>query len=119
MAINYEFFKQKLEEEKALVEQELERVGRRNPDNPADWEATPVEGAMQEADENDAADNVEEYSQRVAINDTLEVRYNQIKKALEKIASGTYGVCEVCNKEIESDRLEANPSATTCKAHME
>ncbi len=49
----------------------------------------------------------------------LEIRYNEIKKALEKINSGKgYGLCEVCNEPIDPARLEANPAATTCKKHM-
>lgn len=118
MAIDYEYFKKKLEGEKKLVEKELEGVGRRNPDNPADWEATPPEGAVQEADETDAADNIEDFNENAAILSTLETRYNEIKAALERIANGTYGTCVVGGEEIELDRLEANPSATTCKAHM-
>ena len=42
----------------------------------------------------------------------------EIDAALEKMEKGTYGICEVCNKPIEEDRLEANPAAKTCKEHM-
>ena len=119
MTIDQNHFKTKLEEEKTLVEKELEKVGKRNPDNPSDWMPTPAEGATQEADDNDAADNIEEYGENAAILNTLETRYNDIKKALDKIANGNYGICEIGGEEIETDRLEANPSATTCKAHME
>ena len=38
--------------------------------------------------------------------------------ALERIEKGTYGICEVGNEEIEEDRLNANPAARTCKAHL-
>ena len=34
------------------------------------------------------------------------------------IAAGTYGTCEVSGEQIEEDRLEADPAARTCKAHM-
>jgi hypothetical protein len=37
---------------------------------------------------------------------------------IKKIDENKYGLCEVCGKEIENDRLEANPSAKTCKEHM-
>src|SRR3989338_7778179 len=33
MTIDYKYFKKKLETEEALLEEELEKVGRRNPDN--------------------------------------------------------------------------------------
>lgn len=118
MTIDYKYFEKKLETEKKLLEEEMGKVGKRNPDNPTDWEASPHEGVVQEADENDAADNIEEYNENTVILNTLETRYNEIKKALDKIGNGTYGICEVGGEEIESDRLEANPSATTCKEHI-
>jgi len=37
--------------------------------------------------------------------------------ALDKIKAGTYGICDVCKKEIDPKRLEANPSAATCVEH--
>ncbi|MBI2086800.1 MAG: TraR/DksA C4-type zinc finger protein [Candidatus Zambryskibacteria bacterium] len=54
----------------------------------------------------------------MAIVNTLETRYNDIKSGLDKIEHGTYGLCQICGKEIETDRLEANPSARTCIEHM-
>ena len=119
MTIDYPHFKEKLETEKALVEKELAEVGRINPDNPSDWEARPEESAEQEADEIDAADNIEDLNEHAAILNTLEERLNDIRTSLAKIEDGTYGLCQVCGQEIESDRLEANPSANTCKVHME
>lgn len=120
MTIDYEYFKKKLENEKALVEKELEKVGRRNPDNLSDWEATPpTDRDISQADENTLADSIEGYEDNVAIVNTLEKRYRDIKSGLDKIKHGVYGTCQVCGKEIEQDRLEANPSARTCKEHMD
>ena len=120
MTIDYEHFKQKLEKEKGLVEKELEAVGRVNPDNTSDWEATPpTDRDVSQADENTTADTIEDYEDNAAIVNTLEARDNDIKSALDRIQQGTFGLCQVCGKEIEADRLEANPSARTCKEHME
>ena len=119
MAIDYEYFKKKLEAEKKLVEKELEKVGRRNPDNPSDWEAEPTLRDSSQADENTVADAIEELDDNSAIVNTLEKRYNDIRSGLDKIKHGTYGLCQICGKEIEKDRLEANPSARTCKEHMD
>lgn len=120
MNIDYKHFQERLEQEKKLVEKELEKVGRINPDNPSDWEATPpVDRDVSQADENTVADAVEGYEDNVAIVRTLESRYNDIKSGLDKIKHGVYGNCQVCKKEIETDRLEANPSARTCKEHMD
>ncbi|OHA91606.1 MAG: hypothetical protein A2758_00650 [Candidatus Zambryskibacteria bacterium RIFCSPHIGHO2_01_FULL_49_18] len=120
MTIDYEYFKKKLEVEKALIEKELAKVGRVNPDNPSDWEATPpVDRDTSLADENTVADAIEGYEDNAAILKTLEDRYNDIKSGLDKIKHGTYGFCQICGKEIEAERLEANPSARTCKEHVD
>ncbi len=37
-----------------------------------------------------------------------------IDEALQKIEDGTYGVCEVCGKNIPQKRLDALPEATMC-----
>jgi DnaK suppressor protein len=42
----------------------------------------------------------------------------QIDGALARIDGGTYGVCEVCGKEIPAERLEARPWATLCIDHQ-
>jgi RNA polymerase-binding transcription factor DksA len=38
----------------------------------------------------------------------------QIDRALERIASGTYGLCDDCHQAIPPKRLEARPTATLC-----
>jgi len=119
MAIDYEHFKKKLEAEKKLLEEELGKVGRRNPDNLSDWEATPIDRDASQADENTVADSIEGYEDNVAIVNTLETRYQDLKSALDKLKHGTYGLCQVCGEEIDAERLEANPSARKCREHME
>ncbi len=121
LVIDTKHFKEKLEEELALVEQELSKVGQRNPDNEADWEGKPADFGDDSADVNETADKIEEYETNTAILKELEIRYNDIKLALKKIGAGTYGFCEVCEEPgpIEKDRLEANPAARTCKKHMQ
>lgn len=118
--IDYEHFKQKLEEEKRLLEAEMAKVGRKNPDQKGDWVPTPdlASRDVSTADENTVADSIEEFEDNAAIMQTLETRYNDLKSALDKLKHGVYGTCQVCGKEIESDRLEANPSARTCKEHV-
>ncbi len=118
MAIDIEHFKKKLEAEEKLLEKELEAVGRRNPDNLSDWEATPADKDVSRADENTVADGIEDYEENVAIVDTLETRYQDLKSALDKIKHGTYGLCQVCGEEMDAERLEANPSARNCRLHM-
>jgi DnaK suppressor protein len=38
----------------------------------------------------------------------------EVRLALEKISNGTYGLCESCEQEIESERLEALPVTALC-----
>ncbi len=116
--IDTQYFKQKLEKEEERLEKELNSVGRINPDNPKDWEPTPAKMDIMNADKNEKADAVEEFETRTAVEIPLENRLNNIKAALKRIEDDNYGFCSVCKKEIEEDRLEANPSATTCKEHL-
>lgn len=108
----------RLEEEKARLEKELGTIGRRNPSNPNDWEAVPQETGL-EPDPNDRADQMEEYGENSAILKDLEIRYNEVTDAIARIANGSYGTCKVCGKDIEVDRLDADPSADTCKEHID
>ena len=114
--INY--FKNKLEKELSLLEKELLDVGQKNPDNKTDWEGKPADLGEDSADENETADRMEEYEENAAVVKELEIRYNDIKDALIKIANGAYGFCEVSGEPIEKDRLDANQAARTCKKHM-
>ena len=38
----------------------------------------------------------------------------KIKLALNKIESGEFGICEICEEEISFERLKARPVATLC-----
>lgn len=37
-----------------------------------------------------------------------------VRRALSRIRRGKYGVCEVCHKMIDTDRLAIKPDATVC-----
>ncbi len=115
--MNTEPYRARLEEEKVTLEAELASVGRRNPENPNDWEAIPQETG-QESDPNDAADLISHFEDNTAILKDLEIRYNEVKEALARIEEGTYGTCVISGEPIEEDRLAADPAATTCKAHL-
>lgn len=111
--------KAKLLEEKKVLEEELSHLGSFNKET-NDWEATPEpEANGPESDENDLADRFEDFEDRSAKTEELESRLKSVNAALERIASGTYGICRVCQSSIEADRLQANPAADTCIAHKE
>ncbi len=114
-----QYFKTKLEKEKKLLEGELSTVGHANPKNPSTgWEATTTDIVVDSADENELADKMEELESNELILGQLEKQLQEVDGALERIEKGTYGICEVCGEKIEPERLEASPSAKTCKAHM-
>ncbi len=118
MTTNTEHFEKKLREELSNLEAELKTVGRINPENPKDWEVKGHGLDTDRAEEGEVADALEETENNTAVLNQLEARLIEVKSALEKVEQGKYGVCEVCGQEIEDDRLDANPAATTCKTHM-
>jgi RNA polymerase-binding transcription factor DksA len=118
MTHNTEHYKKLLERELKLLDADLKTVGRVNPDNPKDWEATPPETNPMIAEPEELAEKIEEYEENTAVLKELEIKYNEVKAALARTYDGTFGYCIVCKKEIEDDRLEANPAAKTCKEHM-
>jgi RNA polymerase-binding transcription factor DksA len=115
--MNTDQYRDILTKEKSALEVELGTIGRRNPSNASDWEALPDE-VGQEADPTDQADLIEDFENNTAILKDLEIRYNEVLAALTRIEEGTYGVCRIGGEQIEEDRLHADASATTCKAHI-
>ena len=113
MALDINFYKQKLLEERATLEKELGHIAEQNPDNPADWEPKPEDIPQTTADAGEMADRLGEFGERQSAEINLEVRLNNVKHALERIEEGTYGICEVSKKPIPEERLQANPAATT------
>lgn len=110
-------FQDLLETEKNALEEQLQGLGHRLNDE-GDWIAVPMEQDGNEADYLDQATHVEAFEDRVGALTQLEKQYSDIVRALNKIANGTYGNCEISGDKIEEDRLEANPAARTCKRHM-
>lgn len=49
-----------------------------------------------------------------AIGNETRQSLHDIQVALDRIADGTYGECEVCGEEISEGRLKAIPEATRC-----
>lgn len=41
-------------------------------------------------------------------------RLDEIEKALKRIKTGKYGLCEKCSRMIDTERLAANPTASLC-----
>jgi RNA polymerase-binding transcription factor DksA len=112
-----EAFEKKLLAEKKQLEEELGEVAQKNPGTAQGWEATSGNIEVDSADDNEVADKLEEFEGNAGITKQLDSQLTEVKAALERIQKGTYGICEVCGKPIEKERLEANPSARVSIKH--
>lgn len=65
-------------------------------------------------DEIDLASSEYQQSMVFRLRDREKYLLEKIDKALERIADGTFGVCEQCEEEISVKRLEARPVTTLC-----
>ena len=104
-----------LEAERLTLQTDLAEHGAKEPDGVWDPSSSGLTG--EEADTNDAADQIEELVTNVSLEHDLASRAHDIDDALKKMSVGTYGICEVSGEEIPFDRLVANPAARTCIAH--
>jgi RNA polymerase-binding transcription factor DksA len=105
--------KEKLEKEKASIEEALLGFAKKDKKLAGDWDVSFPEfngGHLEEA-----ADEVEEYETLRPIEFSLETRLKDINLALEKIKKGEYGKCERCQKPIPIERLKVYPEARTCQ----
>ena len=111
-------YKKLLEEEKRVVEYELNAIAKKAPGQPG-WEADAASDEADHADELEVADKLDIQEAHEAITLKLQLRRDGVVHALEKITNGSYGTCEKCGKSIEEKRLKANPAAATCVDCME
>lgn len=101
--------KEKLLVEKSRLEGELGKMAR--PTGVAGEYETQFENIGTDVDEN--ATEVEDYADKLGVEETLETELREVNDALLKMEVGTYGVCEKTGQNIPVDRLEAYPAART------
>jgi len=70
----------------------------------ADNSPDPVDRASFESDRN--------FTLRIRDRESKLIK--KIRKCLEDIEEGTYGICEMCGEEISIERLKARPVTTHC-----
>jgi RNA polymerase-binding transcription factor DksA len=66
------------------------------------------------ADSSDQAIQVQNDETLQAIGEAAQNELTEIDEALERLATGAYGICKQCGDHIPDERLLAVPSATTC-----
>ncbi len=116
MTIDIKKQKERLLEEKNKIEQELSLLAVR--DEQGIWQAKQLETNESLADEQEVAEAASEFQANSAFVEDLKNQLSDVNEAIVKTETGEYGICIIGGEKIEEDRLEANPSAKTCKAHM-
>ncbi|MFH1608549.1 MAG: TraR/DksA C4-type zinc finger protein [Patescibacteria group bacterium] len=109
--------KEKLEKERDVLLEQMRDLGKLDPET-GEWQATPEELSSPESDENDKADRFEDYEAKSSMVKALEPRLKNVLQALKDLNKVSFGKCEVCKKNIEKSRMDANPTARTCKKHL-
>lgn len=108
-------FKKALEDEHERLVTQLRSVAKQDPARKDNWDATYPQFEQGESgshsSEEQEQDEVEEYEMRLGVEHSLESRLLNVTRALHRITENTYGICPKCKKEIDLDRLRANPSA--------
>ncbi|HVV75290.1 MAG TPA: TraR/DksA C4-type zinc finger protein [Mycobacteriales bacterium] len=99
-----------LQEEAAATQTQRDRL-RRDVD---DVIAGAADVATDDEHDPEGATIAYERSRLTALLEQAETHLGDIDGALERLESGSYGVCESCGGEISSERLDARPTVRTC-----
>lgn len=118
MPIDKKKIKEKLEVERDMLVGQMKDMGKLNPET-GEWEAVPEAMDHIETDQNDMADRFEDFETKSSMMKVLEPKLKSVLNALKHINRESFGKCIVCKKDIEMARMDANPSARTCKKHLE
>jgi DnaK suppressor protein len=90
--------RERLAEERARIERELEGIGRQEP-------------GEEPEDEGDQADDLDQAGKDEAIREQLQRTLEAIQKAEERLDDGSYGKSVISGEPIPDERLEALPWA--------
>jgi len=104
-------FKKRLEEEKVRLEQLI-----------AEYERELEEARLTESssDRSPEPGNAEassmklEYAKELSIEQNTADLLTKVDRALARVAAGSYGICESCEKSIPIERLDVLPYSTLC-----
>ena len=112
-----------IEEERGLLVKELKTIATPDPNLKGDWDVKHEEWgedqitSREELETGESVNESDEDMKNKALSDRLELRLKEVNEALERIENETYGICEVCEKPIDIERLKANPAAKTDIEH--
>lgn len=99
--------------EQALLRDLLD-LADEDPSNPGTFIAKHTETGGDTDDDNAVESTA--LSDDVAVVDRLQEELRDVRKAIESIEDGSYGVCKYCKKPIDIKRLIARPESSSCVA---
>lgn len=103
MAVSHQMLKERLENERQRLLDQLEQLSVNSHTN--------MGYSTHMADDASAAFD---QARDLALRSNLERLLKQVQEALDRFAEGTYGLCEACGEPIDPARLEALPHALYC-----
>lgn len=104
---------ERLEADRAKLQSEIETIAHRNNKSSGSFDADfPSHGDKE--DENAA--EVAEFSDSLSLSSELESALKDVNSALKAVEAGTYGKCKYCQQLIDTQRLLARPTSTSCIA---
>ncbi|MDP2725930.1 MAG: TraR/DksA C4-type zinc finger protein [Dehalococcoidia bacterium] len=110
MAIKMEALKHRLEKERDHLTEELKRL--QTLQNYGEGIRSEDSGYGTHMAE-DSSDTYEK-EQRLSLERNLRTIHGEMERALHRMETGTYGLCESCRQPIEEGRLKALPYASLC-----
>jgi len=105
--------KEKLEEFRKILLEELNEIEARNHDVIEEMEHVDTNDKFH-GDEADQATYMEERNRLLRLRDRDRKLINKIQKTIDKVDKGSYGVCESCGVDISEERLHMRPVAALC-----
>lgn len=55
----------------------------------------------------------------MTLEENVREQLKEVRRAIDRVNAGDYGVCEVCRDDIPADRLDVMPTAVLCRACKE
>ena len=108
--------RKRLEVERDGLRQHITRIAKKDPKTPGDYDAVwpSYDNDERNSDNADNAQETEDYTNAIGVENVLELRLGAVERALARIESGTYGMCSNCSAEQPEARLSADPAAERC-----
>ena len=103
--IDFNYFKKKLTERQSELTTDQDKQRR---------ESAPKKLDQSRVGRLSRMDAMQQQAMSQAAERRINIELQQIKMALERLDSGEYGYCILCDEEIAQKRLEFDPSIPTC-----